>query len=211
MRLTKIVPPRLPDPTPTYQGTYLQALLNVLRLYFNRLTDNVNNLLGVNGGRFVECPNGLFYDLSVQAIAAPNTAQVVAFGQTYLNNAVSVASGDRLTTSIAGVYNFQFHGQAYSSSASSKNVFVWLRKNGADIQMTTQAATLTGSGEYKVLNYAFDMDMQAGDYIQFVWASSATGLELHTVAAAAAHPGIPSAVVTVNFISPLPDVLPTPP
>lgn len=211
MRLQKVVPPRLPDPAGTYVPGYFQALLNVLRLYFNRLTDNVNNLLGVNGGQFIECPNGLFFSTTDQTAAAVNTGYPIVFETTYLNNAVSIVSSSQVTPTISGVYNIQFNGQLQSTNSSSKVVYIWLVRDGTAIGMSTQAYTLAGSGNYLGIRYNADIDLQAGQYLQVYWATTDTTIELHSTGATSPHPGIPSAFLAANFISPLPDTLPTPP
>ena len=54
--LTKVVPPNLPVAQMDYTRLYQEQLNNVLRLYFNRLNEDVNAVIGLSGGRFLQFP-----------------------------------------------------------------------------------------------------------------------------------------------------------
>ena len=62
MLLPPIPPPALPLAQQDYLRSYQEQYSNILRLYFNRLSDNLNRITGTNGGQFVDCPNGLFFN-----------------------------------------------------------------------------------------------------------------------------------------------------
>jgi hypothetical protein len=55
------------------------------------------------------------------------------------------------------------------------------------------------------------LDLAAGEYVEMQLAADDTNVTLEAVAPATPHPGVTSAVVTINFISALPEVRPTPP
>jgi hypothetical protein len=213
MRLQKVVPPRLPESEPTYTRRAWDVFNNVLRLYFNRLSDVLNNVIGVNGGQYVDCPYGLFFSTDPQTLSGANTAHAVLLPTTYLSNAVTVEgiSDTDVTVSVNGVYNFQFSAQLKSTSSSSKQVWIWLQRNGLPIGYSTHQYTLAGSGNHMEVSWNFDIDLQEGQYISIVWASDSVAVTLEATAATSPHPGIPSAVLAVNFVAPLPDILPTPP
>ena len=82
--------PALPLPTPEYSRTFLDNHNNVLRLFFNQLTNVFDNILGPNGGQFIDCPNGLFFNTQDQNYAANDTAYAVEFDSTYLSNGVAL-------------------------------------------------------------------------------------------------------------------------
>jgi hypothetical protein len=213
MRLQKTPPPALPFAVPAYTTTYIDQLLKVLRLYFNRVSDVLNAITGVNGGQYIDCPAGLFFSTTDQPIAVINTAQPIDFPIEYLNNAVRVNSGtdSRIYVDIGGVYNFQFSGQLLSGSASAKQVYIWISRNGTDIGYSTHQYTVSGSNTHLNISWNFDIDLDAGEYIEMKWASNDTNMKLEAAVATAPHPGMPSAVIAVNFIAPLPDPRPTPP
>jgi hypothetical protein len=199
--------PEVPD------RKFMDDFQNALRLYFNQ-NDNVNGgLLGRNGGQYIECPVGLFFNTADQTFAATGTAYPVVYNATYLNNAVALQTGStsRIEVSISGVYNFQYTGQVLSSSASAKTIYLWIKRNGVNIGYSTRAETLTINNGFRGINYSFDIDLAAGEYLELEAAVTDTDLKLDAVVATSPHPGIPSSVMSVNYIGPLPDPRPTPP
>jgi len=192
---------------------FMDDLQNTLRLYFNQ-NDNVNGgLLGRNGGQYIECPVGLFFNTADQTFAATNTAYPVVYNQTYFNNAVALQTGStsKIEVSISGIYNFQYTGQLVSASSSAKTIFLWIKRNGTTIGYSTRAETVAVNNGYTGINYSFDIDLAAGEYIELEAAVTDTNLFLEAVAATSPHPGIPSSVMSVNYIGPLPDPRPSPP
>lgn len=210
-RLQKIPPPALPYAAPAYTPTYIDQLLKVLRLYFNRVSDVLNTVIGVNGGQYIDCPNGLFFNTVDQTFAAANTPYMVVFNQTYLNNAVSLADSSQIVISIGGIYNVQYSGQILTSNASAKTIYLWIRRNGTDIGYSTRAYTVTANNNQSTIAWSFDLDLDVGDYVELVVSTTDTAVKLEGVVATAGHPGIPSSVLSVNFIAPLPNPRPVAP
>jgi hypothetical protein len=212
-QLQQIAVPNLPLSPEQFSRPYQDQFNNILRLYFNLLNGNVNNLIGPNGGQYIDCPNGLFFSTADQPIGAVNVAQPIDIPLEYLNNAVYVNSGtdSRVYVEIAGVYNFQFSGQLVSGSASSKQVYIWIARNGTDIGYSTHQYTVSGSGTHLNVSWNFNIDLDEGEYIELQWAADDIDMKLEATAATAPHPGMPSAVMAVNFIAPMPVPRPTPP
>ena len=212
-RLLSPAPPNLPLADNDYTRYYQDQLNNVLRLYFTQLRNVTEQLVGPNGGQFIDCPNGLFFDTVDQTFALANTAYPVVFNQTYLNNAVALVPGStsRIGVSIPGVYNFQFTAQLLSSNSSSKTVYVWISRNNVDIGFSTRAVTLAANNEYAELSWAFSIDLDRDEYVELRVSATDTNIELHADPATAPHPGIPSSVLSVSYVSPLPVPRPTPP
>jgi hypothetical protein len=213
----KVQAPALPIPKAGPLKQYLDDLNNILRLFFNLLVNAVNNVFGELGGRFIDVPNALYFSTVDQPIAVVDTPQVVTFNQTYLESGFSIngASNSQITATYSGVYNFQFIGQLSSGSASAKNVYLWVSRNGTNLGYTAREFVLSGSGEIDEVIWNFNLDLAAGEYIEMVWVSDDIDVTMATVPPAVSpatpHPGVTSAVLTVNFISALPEVRPTPP
>lgn len=209
----KVQTPALPIPRPGPLKHYLDDLNNILRLFFNLLANAVNNVFGELGGRFIDVPNALYFSTVDQPIAAVDTAQVVTFNQTYLESGFSIngASNSQITAIYSGVYNFQFTTQIVSSSASSKTVYLWISRNGTDLGYTAKDVILSGSADVNEATWNFNLDLAAGEYVEMKWSSDDIDASLNSEAATSPHPGVASAVVTINFISALPEVRPTPP
>ena len=205
--------PVLAVPLDQYDPMYQNQLLNVLRLYFAQLNNVLGTVTGSQGGQFVDCPNGLFFNTADQTFAATNTGYPIVYNNTYLSHGVALSSGStsRIEVSVGGIYNFQYTGQLKGTNASSKTVWIWIRRNGTDIGYSTRAYTSTLNGEYKNIGWNFNIDLQKGSYIELIVATSDTSVQIDAEAATTPHPGIPSSVMSVNFIAPLPNTLPTPP
>lgn len=210
-----IVPkaPNLPLSPDSYERPYADQVNNALRLYFNRLDANNAAVLGPQGGQYIDCPNGLFFNTADQTFGAINTAYPVVYNATYLSNTVQLRAGStsQIEVSVGGIYNFQYTGQVFSSSSSAKTMYLWIKRNGTAIGYSTRAETVTTNSGYTGINYCFDIDLDVGEYIELEAAVTDTNLQLDATAATSPHPGIPSSVMSVNFIAPLPDPRPTPP
>lgn len=211
--IEKLQAPALPVPTESSVRGYLSDLNNILRLFFNRAANNINLVTGNDGGRFIDSPNGFFFDNADQTITTINVAQPVRFNQTYLNNAVTIdaATTLKITATYSGVYSVQFTGQARSSTAGAKVLLVWLNLNGTNVGYSTREYTVVGSGVALALSWNFNIVILAGQYIQIMLAADSTDVRLDAVAATSPHPGIASAALAVTFVSILPDPVPTTP
>jgi len=186
---------------------------NLVRTFFIKLVNTLSNILGPAGARYISRPHGLFFSIETQSLLGANTATPVQFEQTYLSEFIEVNAGteSRIYAGVDGIYNFQFSGQLTSTNSSSKIVYVWIVRNGINIGFSTHAYTISGSDTQLEIAWNFNIDMQEGDYIEFEWASADTNVTLTKEDPTAPHPGIPSAVVAVSYVSPLPINLPTPP
>ena len=206
----KVQTPALPIPKDTPLKQYLDDLNNILRLFFNLLSNAVNAVFGDLGGRFLDMPNGLFFSTVDQPIAVVDVGQVISFNNTYLSNAVAITgvSNSRITATYSGVYNLQLAAEIASSSASSKIVYVWITRDGSDVSYTARQYVLAGSSDVKQISYNFIIDLVAGQYIEFKWSSDDLDTALDTQAATVNHPEVPSCSVAVTFASALPVVLP---
>lgn len=209
MRLGKIKAPALPESSGVL-ATAFATLIKVLRLYFRRIDDGYNQLVGNNGGRFLEVPNGVFFDTGDQALDTVNVAQPVRFNQTYLNNGVSIngVTTSEITVEYSGVYTFQVTARAVSGSGSTKTIWLWINRNGTDVGFSTKEYTVSGSGKELEMIWSFTIDVLAGQYIQMRWSANDIDVALDFAAATSPHPGIPSAVVAVHYVSALPNILP---
>jgi hypothetical protein len=205
--------PNLPLPDDRYSRMTADQHNSLIRNFMLKLQSTLSSLLGPNGGQFIDRPNGLFFSTADQTLAATNTATPVEFPQTYLSNAVKVNAGteSRIYVSVSGVYNFQFSGQLVSGSAASKQIYLWIVRNGTDIGYSTHQYTLAGSNTHLNIAWNFNIDLQDGDYLELEWAADSTDVTMEATAATSPQPGIPSAVMAVSFVAPLPDVIPTPP
>ena len=209
-RLVQKVPaPALPIPKAGPVKQYLDDLNNILRLFFNLVSNAVNSVFGEQGGRFIEAPNAKFFSTVDQTASVINTAYALQFENTYLGETISIV-GTQITPLYSGVYNFELSVELTSTNANSKELSFWVRRSGVDIANTGRLHVVAGSGEVDNFEYSFTMDLTAGQYIELMWATDDTGITIDYQAAASPRPAVPSTLLTVVFVSALPETLPTP-
>ena len=208
----KVQSPALPIPTGGPLKRYLDALNNILRLFFNLLSSAVNSVVGEYGGRFIEAPNAKFFSTTDQTASVINTAYALQFENTYLGEAISIAGTPKtqITPLYSGVYNFELSVELTSTNANSKELSFWVRRSGVDIANTGRLHVVAGSGGVDDFTYSFTIDIQAGQYLELMWATDNTGITIDYQAAASPRPAVPSTLLTVAFVSALPETLPTP-
>lgn len=202
-QLQRPEPPAIPQATTEYRRPYEDQRNNVFRLFFNRLVSTLNALLSVDdGGRYLYMPRGLFYSTASQTAAVVNTGYPVEFENTYIGNGVSIggANNTRITVSADGIYNFQVTLQTTHTNSSDAQVTTWINKNGTDVPYGGQIQTVKGNAT-RALYWNFSIDLTADQYIEMYWATDDTTLALYTEAATAPHPGVPSTIVAVSFVS----------
>jgi hypothetical protein len=208
----KVQSPALPIPTGGPLKRYLDALNNILRLFFNLLSSAVNSVVGEYGGRFIEFPNAKFFSTVDQTASVINTAYALQFENTYLGEAISIAGTPKtqITPLYSGVYNFELSVELTSTNANSKELSFWVRRSGVDIANTGRLHVVSGSGGVDDFEYSFTIDLTAGQYIELMWATDDTGITIDYQAAASPRPAVPSTLLTVVFVSVVPETLPTP-
>lgn len=153
---------------------------------------------------------GSFYDTITQTLSAANTATPVILRNTDApaTNGVSIVTDgtnlSRITFANAGTYNILFSAQLANAGGTSQTVDFWLRKNGstaaANISNTNGKVQLQGNVTYVMAAWNYFVTVSSGDYIQLVWAATATTVSMVTEAANALHPATPSIILTANIV-----------
>jgi hypothetical protein len=213
--LLRVAAPNLPLAPKEFNPQYQEQLNNVLRLYFNQL-DKILAQLDTSGAidpSNINVPNGLFFSTVDQTLAAVDTGYPITFNQTYLNNFVALQSGStsKIVVAVGGVYNFQLSAQLKSTNASAKDVQIWIKRGTTTIGYSGHRYTVEGSDNHMNVNWIFDIDLAAGEYIEMYWGADNTNVTMEAIAASAPYPAVASAVMAVNFVARLPDPRPTPP
>lgn len=195
--------PALPQATTLYDPRFQNTFADVLRLYFNRLDGDLTSLSTGLGGAQLNIPTALYYDTTQQTAASIDTAYKLKFGNTYFQNGIAVSGtgGTTFTVEKPGIYNFQFSGQMWSTSASPKEIQVWIRKNGTDVGYSGHAYTIHDNTSHQVAQWNFNIDLGANEYIEMMWATNDTTFYFDPEAPSSPYPGIPSTVIAINLIS----------
>jgi hypothetical protein len=178
--------------------------MNILRLYFNQLDNLTGVLIGDNGGRFLRLPYGSFSDSTTQTAAATGTAYAVTFNTTEYSNGVAISTPtSRILITDPGYYNFQFSLQLDKSSGATGHTYIWPRINGTNVPRSASEVAIQGAAAENIAAWNFVLEMQAGQYFELMWSVDDTNVQIKAVAAAAPVPAIPSAILTVTFVSAL--------
>jgi hypothetical protein len=207
--LNKVAAPNLPLPPEDYNRQYFDQMLNILRLYFNRLDALTTQLMTSSGGAGIRLPYGAFSDFTSQT-ATVNTATLMALNTTDFSNTVTLVTGSKLTVANAGIYNLQFSAQLQNLDNAPQDVFIWLKQNGTDIVGSTgkvgmPARKSAGVPSHDIKGWNYFLSMSAGDYVQIYWSTTNASVTIETYAASGTptKPSTASVVATLSFVSAL--------
>ena len=195
--------PALPQARDAYDPRIQNTFSDVLRLYFNRLDADLNSLSTSLGASQLNVPTASYYDTTTQTAASINTAYKVKFGTAINQNGIAVSGtgGTRFTVERTGIYNISFTGQKLSSSASAQEMHVWVAKNGTAVANSAHAYSTHNNSQRNALHWNYNIALTANEYIELMWSVDVTTLTLAPEGAATPHPAVPSASLTINFIS----------
>lgn len=144
---------------------------------------------------------GTFSSSIVQTPIAINTPYAVTFENTEINSGIRIVNSSRVTTDYAGLYSFDFRLQVTSSNSSQKNIYIWARKNGIDVQRSASKATLVGNSVELVPSWSFTLSMQPGDYFQLMYAVDDIAISINAPTQTSFCPATPSATLRVNQVN----------
>jgi len=145
---------------------------------------------------------GAFSDYTDQTIT-PNTAQAMTFNTTDESRGVSMVAGSKITFAYAGTYNVQWSGQFQNTVHADADVSVWLKKNGNNVVGSTGLVSLPknpGNVAHVLPSWNFVFTVDAGDYYEFWWSTTGTGVSLqtHPTSTGPTRPSTASLVLTVT-------------
>jgi hypothetical protein len=196
-----------------YEKRYFAENNSALNNYFRKLISTLGALFGPRGGKFINNPHGAFQDSTDQVAANTTTAYAVTFNTTDFSNGVTMASGSRITVADAGIWNLQFSIQLKNTTNDGQDVDIWFRKNGTNIDNSNSRFHLvarkgTGDPSHIIAALNFFVSMNSNDYIEIMWRTENTGVSIEHFGTSASptRPAVPSAIVTMSFVSNLPTI-----
>ncbi len=206
-QLQTVAPPRLPAAPVEYSQRYGDDLTNVMRLYFNQLSNGLAAVLAPEGGKYINNVYAAVQRTTDKTFAA-NTVTQITFDQTdYINGATNDGT-DGIAVSQDGIYNYQFSVQWKNSDSQEHDAWIWLRVNNVDVPGTASQFSVIarhGSVDGAVIAAAnFFVELRANDTVEMWSAVSNTSVKMDAVAAQTSPfpmPAIPSVVATLSFVS----------
>ena len=150
---------------------------------------------GSGSGSYAE-----FYDTSQQTVASINTAYPITWNGTDVTDGVSLNVSDtsKMEFNYSGVYHIDMSATIHSTSASSKDVWIWPRIDGVDVaNSSSMVNSLDANNHRQTINRSGLFSLTSGQYLQWMWSTNDLDLDLHGTAASAFGPAVPSATVTI--------------
>lgn len=185
----------------------------ILRLFFTKLTNIIGSLIGPSGGKYLNNPHGAFKDTTDQTASNTTTAYPVTLNTTDYANGVSIVSNSRITVDSSGIWNLQYSLQLKNTGVDGVEVDVWLRKNGTNVDSSNRKfyvpiRKVIGTASYFIASMNYPISLDTSDYIEIVWRTEDVLATIDTIATASSptRPAVPSAIVTMTFVSNLPNL-----
>lgn len=148
---------------------------------------------------------GSFSGLVDQPITAANTPYGVNFTNTEFASGFYIgATQSQVYAMHSGLFSFKFSLEITSSKSSPVSLFIWIRKNGVDVDNSASELVIKSNTEKYVPAWDYTLSMQPGDYFELMVAASDTGLSIEYVPSQLApfpRPAIPAAILTVSQIN----------
>jgi len=194
-----------------YERRHFSENYGALNVYFRKLVSALGALFGPQGSKFLNTPHGAFQDSTDQTAANTTTAYAIKFNTTDFSNGVTVVSDSRLTVAVDGLWNIAFSLQFKNTTNDGQDVDIWFRRNGTNIANSNSkfflpARKSSGDPAHLIAAMNFFVDLVKDDYVQIMWRVSDVGVSLEHYATSTTpdRPAIPSAIVTMSFVSNLP-------
>jgi hypothetical protein len=187
-----VAPPNLPVAPRNYEQKYLDQFSNVLRIFFNSITAEINAPVG----------HASYYDTTTQT--NPIADAVNLFTYDSIVSEFQIRRGSP-TSSIfiasTGIYNIQFSAQLDKTGGSASNVYTWPRVNGQNVPYSATKIVIDGPNNEIVPAWNFLLDLKAGDYFELAWQSPDTAVVILAEPESGNIPGIPSIILTMTYVS----------
>jgi hypothetical protein len=211
--LVQVEPPALPQGPDQYSRPYQDQLNNVQRLFYNRLSNNANALLGTSGGAYLQFPHALLMSDQDQANAGTTVSNMLTFNQPVITQDIEVRSGGQLWFERPGQYLVTFTLQVSNRSNAVQEFEVWAGFNGSDYPLSNTRVDVPARKSSDIWGHAvpaitgiFTVQNPSTDYLTIKWWASSTEvfLEYYPEGVSPTRPAIPPVIMTINFISRLP-------
>jgi hypothetical protein len=215
--------PALPLSPIEYDQRQQDQFQYALRLYFNRLDSFLSELSNSSGGGVLSFPFIEASNSTTQYATGNNTATIVRWDTTTLNNGFTLNVGNTATALVSGIYKITFSLQFANNDNAAHDAIVWLRVNGstsaADIANSTTIFTVPARKSAGVPSFVCGysevvFELAAGDTMGLWWGTDlaatsggATGVYMYsqvTQTTPMAYPATPSAIGSITFVSALP-------
>jgi len=133
-----------------------------------------------------------------QTAAAINTAYALTYTSSIAEGVTNGTPASRIVFAEAGQYMISFSAQIASTSSSTVNFWFWPRINGTDVTGSTMKNALHQNNSVLVVSRSAIFDVNAGDYLEAMWAVDSTSGFLDATAATAFAPAAPASTIAIT-------------
>lgn len=142
---------------------------------------------------------GRFARTTTQTANTINTGYPIIFDDTEISNGVVIGvTPSHIIVSESGFYQFDISLEVEATSNKGV-VYVWFRKNGVDIPKSSRSNTIT-NGDVFAITSSLQISLNANDYVEIVWAASASGIQLKSNESPVVGPSVAAALLSVGQI-----------
>lgn len=144
---------------------------------------------------------GIFTKTADQSPAATNTEYLLTFDTVQISNGVVIGTpASRISVQESGLYNFDATVQLSSGSASTKNVWLWFKKNGTSVGNSSRIVTLNANNALHPIAVSQFFLLAAGDYIEIAFAADDVNVTVDAIPSTAFSPASPAVVLNVTQV-----------
>jgi hypothetical protein len=187
-----VVPPNLPIALKEYDQRGMEQFNNVLRLYFNQVSNRIN----------APTPHASYFDTTTQPNPVADAVNLFTYNSVVSDYEVTRGTPtSKIIVANTGVYNFQFSAQLDKTGGSASAVYIWPRINGVNLPNSATKVTIDGPNSEIVAAWNFVLVLEANDYFELAWQSSDTNVVIPYVTASGNIPAIPSIILSVVWVS----------
>jgi hypothetical protein len=133
-----------------------------------------------------------------QTAVAINTAYALTYTSSISDGIANGTPASRIVFDGAGQYMISFSAQIASTSSSTVNFWFWPRVNGSDVTGSTMKNALHQNGSVLVVSRSAIFELNAGDYLEAMWAVDNTSGFLDATAATAFAPAAPASTIAIT-------------
>lgn len=213
-KIQPVQPPALPHSPEEFRRNYQDELNNVQRLFYNRLTGTVNALVGPDGASYLQAPHAMLMSDQDQANAGVTSENLITYNQPAITQGIRVENGHEIWFDLPGQYLVTFSLQFTNRGNSVQEIEVWAKDSGANYPLSNTrfdiAARKSSSSWAHIVaavSGIFTVTDPDTKYLSIAWWSDGADvfLEQYPANTAPVRPAIPSVILTVNFVSRLPN------
>jgi len=135
-----------------------------------------------------------------QQAATANTAYAIAWDTLVFGDGIALDPTDntKIVFPETGKFILSFSAELKSSSSSTKTIWIWPRINGVDTNGATMKTTLHTNNQDIVVSRTAIFEMQAGQYLQAMFAVDDVNIWIDAPAATAFAPSAPAATLSIT-------------